>query len=109
MSSHRSTPALAGVGRLLWILIGPPALIIAAFGIVSTGRSWFTGLDLAFFVILAAMLLGRWLEFRSGVPQTATGKPATPQDFQRYLVATCLAGIALWAVANLAWQYWPGP
>ena len=47
------------------------------------------------------MLLGRWLEFRGGNPQTTTGEPATPADLRRYVLTLIVAGPILWALANL--------
>ena len=101
MNTSPYTPFVSFVGRLLWLLIGPLALIPTLIGIVQTGQGWLTGFDIAFFVIVAVMLLGRVLEFGGGEPQTADGTPATPTHLHRYLIGLPLFALALWVVANL--------
>jgi len=64
----------------------------------STG--WHTPADYVFFIALAAMILGRWLEVLGGQPLTGVGEPATPKDFYRYIVVVLIAGISLWILVN---------
>ena len=48
------SPALSAIlGRFIWLLVGPMALVLMIFANVSQGGGWLTGLDIAFFVILA--------------------------------------------------------
>jgi hypothetical protein len=79
-------------------------LVLVTFGIVRNWEGWVTGLDVAFFVLVGVMLLGRWLEFRGGRPETATGEPATPGHLQRYVVLLPLVGVAVWVIANVLGQ-----
>lgn len=69
--------------RLTWILVGPLALLGIIYGIVSGGTGWLTGLDAGFAVVVGLMLLGRWVEQRSGTATTLTGEPATPEQLKR--------------------------
>jgi hypothetical protein len=85
----------------MWMMLGPLALCILTFLIMSAGTGWATGLDAAFFLTLGAILLGRYLEFRGGNPQTATGEPAAPEDLPRFLLVCSVAGLVAWVVANL--------
>lgn len=95
------TSFTAAIARIFWMMIGPLALILLAFKIVQTGNSWLTPIDLAFFAVLAAVIVGRWLEFRGGDPRTTTGEPATPADLRRFVVAAMVGGFGVWALANV--------
>ncbi|HXG10472.1 MAG TPA: hypothetical protein VNK04_11985 [Gemmataceae bacterium] len=106
MAAPPTTSPLAVLGRLTWMMFGPLALLLAAWGVVSKGGGWLTTADLAYLAVLAAMLLGRWLEFRGGSPQKATGEPATPADLRRYVIFTLVIGLGVWVVANLLGNYW---
>lgn len=106
MNALRSNSFLPILGRLLWMLLGPLALGVFAITIIKTGNGWITGADIAFLLVLGLMLLGRWLEFQGGNPQTADGQPATRQHLVRYLFFGATAGLGLWVLANLFGNYW---
>lgn len=107
---HSVTPSTAkpisslGVlgARLTWILLGPLALAVITWGIVSRGNGWFTGLDAAFGIVVGLMLLGRWVEQRSGTATTLTGEPAAPEQFRRFMTLLPPLAAAVWIIANLA-------
>jgi hypothetical protein len=88
------------------MLYGPLALLFAIWAIMSGASGWATAGDMAYWIILGAMLLGRWLEFRGGNPQTSTGEPATPGHLRRYVVLTLLLGLSVWVMANWVGNYW---
>jgi hypothetical protein len=100
MGSDAPSPFFPLVGRLTWLLIGPMALVFLAIGIVRAGTGWLTALDIAFFLILAAMCLGRWLEFRGGNPRTPSGEPAAPPILRRYVLLALTLGTGVWVAAN---------
>jgi len=87
--------------RLTWISVGPLALLGVAYGIVSKGTGWLTGLDAAFAIVAGLMLRGRWVEQRSGAATTATGKPATAEQFKRYVMLLIPLAAAGWVIANV--------
>jgi hypothetical protein len=91
--------------RLTWIAVGPLALAGITYGIVSTGTGWLTGLDAAFGVVVVLMLVGRWVEQRSGTATTLTGEPATGQWFRRYALLLPALAVATWIVANAVGLY----
>jgi hypothetical protein len=93
--------ASAVLGRLFWMMVGPFILGIFAISITERRDGWFSPLDGLYFVVLGGILLGRWLEFRSGRPLTATGEPATVAHLRRYALVLSLLGVAVWVVANL--------
>lgn len=108
MSTDSTTSSAAFFGRIFWMIAGPMFLLVFALNIAQRNSGWFTSLDLGYFLILGGMLLGRWLEFRTGNALTGMGEPVTPADFRRYLVATPLVGLALWVLANLIGNHWLG-
>src|SRR5262245_51846944 len=109
MAASQGTSALAFLGRLTWMMIGPLALALMTFLIIAKGGGWFTGADAAYFVVLGAMLLGRWLDFHGGDPRKATGEPASAADLRRYLLVTAPIGLIIWAIANLLGNHWLPP
>ena len=88
-------------GRVMWMMIGPIALCLIVYGIVSGGDGWFRPADAAYATVLVFMIGGRWIEQRSGVATTVTGQPATVQHFKRYLRALVPAAVGLWIAANV--------
>lgn len=87
--------------RLTWVAIGPVALILATIGIARNPQGWFTYIDACFGAIVAIMLLGRWIEQRSGCAMTAQGAPATERDFHRYIAGLVGLAGAAWVAANV--------
>jgi hypothetical protein len=96
-----TTPLSAILGRLFWMMAGPLGLVLAIYFIITSGSGWLTTADLLYFGILGGMILGRWLEFRGGSPETSTGEPSTAADLRRYVLTAVCAGPVVWVVANL--------
>ncbi len=91
--------------RLTWVVVGPLALLGITYGIVARGGGWLTALDAAFGIVVALMLLGRWVEQRSGAATTVTGERATPDQFKRYCVRLTVFAAVVWTAANIAGNY----
>ena len=105
MSSPAATPLGVVFGRLFWMMVGPLALVLTTYFIVTSGAGWTTMADFLFFIILGGMILGKWLEFRGGSPETSTGERATAADLHRYILMVVTAGPAVWVVANILGNY----
>ena len=105
MSSPTTTPLIAVFGRLFWMIVGPMALVMTTYFIVTSGNGWTTPADLIYFVVLGGMTLGKWLEFRGGCPETSTGERATAADFHRYILMVVTAGPVVWVIANILGNY----
>jgi hypothetical protein len=101
MTSEIHSPLLPQIGRIIWLLVGPLALVFLIIGIVRSGTGWLTGLDLAFFLVLGGMCLGRWIEFRGGTPRTSSGEPAGPAVLRHYVLLVLTLGLATWIAANV--------
>ena len=46
------------------------------------------------------MVIGRWIEIRTGRGRTAFCKPATAHDFRRYVTVFIPCAIVVWVAAN---------
>jgi hypothetical protein len=97
---------VAVLGRLLWMFVGPLALTVLACSLALKSTGLFTVADAAYFGVLGAMLLGRWLEFRGGSPQTMTGERATDRDLRQYLLWAAILGFAVWVIIALVRMWW---
>lgn len=106
MSPQSSISPFVMVSRLFWMLFGPMLLLLLCVYILNSGTGWVTLVDGAFFVVLGAILLARWIEYRSGHALTATGEPATAAHFRRYALGLLLICGAVWVLANLAGNHW---
>ena len=105
MSSPAATPLDIVSGRLFWMMVGPLALVLTTYFIVTSGTGWTTTADFLFFIILGGMILGKWLEFRGGSPETQTGERATTADLRRYILMVVTAGPVVWVIANILGNY----
>ena len=89
-----------------WFLLGPLLLLVILMSIVRTGTGWLTALDVAFLVVVAAMILGRWVDQRSGQGTTMTGEPLRWEDFRRYAILLPPLAVGLWILANVLGNHW---
>jgi len=106
--SPQAPPEITSIGvlaaRVVWMLMGPLALLVLAYGIVRAGPGWRTAWDAAFLIVVALMIGARWVEQRSGTATTVTGEPASPVHFRRYVRVLLPVAAAGWIAANLlAW------
>jgi hypothetical protein len=101
MAAPQKNAVRAVLGRLTWLFFGPILLAFVTVVIATRHEGGFSFSDLVFFLVLGAVLAGRWLEFRSGDPRTATGEPATLQHLHRYTVALTGIGLVVWGAATL--------
>lgn len=102
MAAPPSSSSAALLGRLFWMMIGPLTLVLVLYHIVTSGTGSRVFAHTVYFVVLLGMILGKWLEFRGGNPQTAAGEPATPADLRRYVLAVLIGGPIVWVIANVA-------
>lgn len=97
----QATSLAALLGRIFWMAAGPLFLAAIAIHIALEGPGWASAATIAYFSVLGGMMLGRWLEFRSGQARTAMDEPATAEHLRRYLIAAASMGLGLWVVLNL--------
>jgi hypothetical protein len=97
----RTTPLPALCARLLWMMVGPITLMLLAFQLTQQRQGWLSATTAAYFLVLGGTVFGRWMEFRSGLPMTVTGEPATTGHLHRYSLAAGAIGAVIWLAANL--------
>jgi len=103
--SEPATPLLAVLGRLTWMLFGPLAVVLSAITLVGKDKALLSLADAGYFTALAAMLLGRCVEFSSGHALTATGEPATTSHLRRYLIGAAAIGLGVWLLVKAAGSF----
>ena len=89
------------IAHVIWFFLGPLTLMLLLLGIINVGGGWASALDAVFFVVIALMILGRWIDQRSGQGTTGYGEPSTWDDFRRYAIGAPILGVAAWIVANV--------
>ena len=93
-ATQSTTPIVATLGRLTWMLFGPFLLLLTTIGIFRS-KALFNFLDVAFVAIVVGMILGRWVEFKSGIALTAQGTPMTAGHLRNYMFVTGALGATL--------------
>jgi hypothetical protein len=99
MHTPQSTPAIAVLGRLGWMLFGPFVLFLTGYALFTRHGGTFGALDACYFGGLALMLWGRWVENRSGFGTSATGEPLTDVELRRYMLVAAVIVLAVWGVS----------
>ena len=87
--------------HLFWAALGPLILAVLLWSFITSANGWITALDVFFFVVVALMVCGRWLDQRSGQGTTSTGEQSTWKDFRRYALSLPILAVSAWIVANL--------
>ncbi|MBN2196641.1 MAG: hypothetical protein JW751_27765 [Polyangiaceae bacterium] len=89
--------------RICWMLLGPLGLAFgAALTAMPQGGSAAMGYLLLFGSALASIGL-RYVDLTYLDGRRASGEPAKPADFTRYLVAVAIVTLLLWGAAKI-WQ-----
>lgn len=89
------------LGRMVWLMIGPVALLLIIYAIVTNTGGWFGAVDAGYGAVVAMMIGGRWIEQRSGAAMTVTGEPATIEHFKRYVRILLPGAVGAWVIANV--------
>ena len=101
MGALRQDSQLVLVGRVFWMMLGPALLLVCIAIILNApGAGWRTTIDLAYFLVLAATIGGRFIEHGGGSPRNGLGEPATAWELRRYVLVAVPLAIAAWCVAN---------
>lgn len=89
------------LSRIFWMLFGPLFLVLLLFLSSERGGGWLTPTDVVYFVVLAGLVVARWIEFRGGDPRTSTGDPATIDQLRKYAIVTILVGVMAWIAVKM--------
>ncbi|MBI4579743.1 MAG: hypothetical protein HY718_08580 [Planctomycetes bacterium] len=91
--------------RLTWAFFGPLLLALLTYLIVARGNGWLTPYDAGFGALAGLMVLGRWIEYRSGSATTLTGAEAGGSHFVRYARRFAPLALLVWIAANVLGNY----
>jgi len=76
-------------------------LFVVTLSLFKKRDSFWDPSDLGYFVCLLAIVVGRWIEFRSGCGLTADGEPVSARQVRRFTVAATVLGLAVWLVVTM--------
>lgn len=98
--AHSSPPFLGALARLYWMMLGNAALSLITIGIALRGpeRAWLA--DVAFWTVVASLVLVRYLDIAWLGGTTASGGPASLGAWRRYSWQLLLLALALWIAAT---------
>ena len=97
---HAVTSVRVLLVHLIWLFIGPLALLLTLYRIAAISSGWATTQGAVFFVLVGLMVWCRWLDQRSGQGTTINGA-FTLANFRRYAVLMPAATGAAWIAANV--------
>ena len=96
MASNHPASGWSILARIFWMMAGPAIAIVSAYMSYTTGKGWLAPASIIFLVVLAGVVVARCLD-----SQTADGEPSTAVHLQRFAGATIVAGLVVWAAANI--------
>lgn len=95
------TPPHVVVPRLVWVALGPVALLLTGMMLVMNGGGWLSFSSLAFLITIPVMIAGRFIEQNSGFGQDSTGVPATWAGFRSYVLIMVPVLVGVWVALNV--------
>lgn len=87
--------------RLVWVALGPVALLISGMMLVMNHGGWLSLASLVFLIVIPVMIAGRFIEQKSGFGLDSTGDPATWSGFRTYVLIMVPALVGVWTVLNV--------
>lgn len=99
------TGCLSGIVRFIWLMAGNAALFLLTALIVQ--RKALSSLDIAFWVIVCAVILIRFIDITRMHGLTADGDPASLQHWRRYVLRLLLIGGGVWVLAHGVARFLP--
>ncbi len=88
--------------RLWWMLFGNVLLALCAIFIFQSGGGFLQTADWVFWIILASLVLIRYVDIKSLDGCTAIGARASTKNWVRYVVLLTACSAALWVLAHVA-------
>ncbi|HEX5042493.1 MAG TPA: hypothetical protein VFV75_06280 [Candidatus Polarisedimenticolaceae bacterium] len=99
MARRESSPLVAALARLYWMLLGNAALVLLAAALLhDPAWSW---RDATFFATAASVVLVRAVDSLRLGGLTADGKPSTAAHVRRHAIVMVLCSGVAWAAAKV--------
>jgi hypothetical protein len=88
--------------RILWMVAGNLALVLAAVNIHQQGSGFtLTAADVVFWCIAVCLPAIRYIDIRCFAGRTADNQPATMAHWARYSVVLLATALGVWVAAHL--------
>jgi hypothetical protein len=88
------------LARIWWMLFGNAVLALSLIFILRHEGGFFHSADGVFWVVVATLILVRYLDVKFWAGQTATGRYASMTDWLRYVVLLLACSVVLWGIAH---------
>jgi hypothetical protein len=98
----KQSTAAGILARLWWMLLGNMILAFSLIFIFRQERGFLHPADAVFWIVVATLVLVRYLDIRFLNGQTAMGTPASLKDWTRYVVLVAVGSTIAWALAHTA-------
>jgi hypothetical protein len=85
--------------RLFWMAIGNLALFMIAILIIQ--RRSFSAFDMAYWLIVVALIVVRYVDITRFDGRTASAEPATLRHFRRYALGLLVSAGSVWTGVHL--------
>jgi hypothetical protein len=91
--------------HIFWMILGPAILFAVLYVNTTEDKSWISGTDLMYFIILGFVVLARWVDQRSGQCTLTDGQVSTWDDFRRFVRVFVPSALVIWVVTNVIGNY----
>jgi hypothetical protein len=85
--------------RLFWMAFGNLALVLIALVIIE--RRDFSAVDVAYWLVVVALVIARYVDIARFAGRTASDEPATLRHFRRYALGLLASAAALWTCVHV--------
>ena len=91
---------LSLLARLYWMLVGNMTLFILTVFIVMNKGKQFNAVDVVFGIIVASLLLTRYIDIKFLGGFTTTDKPASMADWRKYAIFLLIGSMVVWGLSH---------
>lgn len=85
--------------RLFWMAFGNMALVLITTVIVKRGA--FSAVDVAYWLVVVALIVVRYVDITRFAGRTASYEPATLRHFRRYVFGLLASAAAVWTCIHV--------
>jgi hypothetical protein len=98
--SSKQETGLGCLTRLSWMLLGNVGILISSVSIAKHNGSFLSYADLAYWLIIAFVIGIRYIDITRMQGLTATGEPATINNWRRYVLYMGIFACVLWGIVH---------
>jgi hypothetical protein len=98
--SSKQETELGCLTRLSWMLFGNVGILISAVFIAKHKGSFLSYADLAYWLVIAFLIGMRYIDITRMHGLTATGEPATINNWRKYVLYMVIFSCVLWGIVH---------